>query len=104
GGAPPRAPRHRHRAALGDQDHRRAGGTGRGGGMTQALDILLLKGGPSAEREVSLVSGAACALALREKGHRVTEYDMTRDVAALCRQLETSYDVVFNALHGHYGE
>lgn len=72
--------------------------------MSAPLDILLLKGGPSAEREVSLVSGAACALALREKGHRVTEYDLTRDVAALCRQLETPYDVVFNALHGHFGE
>ncbi len=72
--------------------------------MSAPLDILLLKGGPSAEREVSLVSGAACALALREKGHRVTEYDMTRDVAAFCKRLETRFDVVFNALHGHYGE
>ena len=72
--------------------------------MSAKLDILLLKGGPSAEREVSLVSGAACVLALREKGHRVTEYDMTRDVAALCRRLETPFDVVFNALHGHFGE
>jgi len=72
--------------------------------MSAKLDILVLKGGPSAEREVSLVSGAACVPALREKGHAVTEYDMTRDVAALCRRLETPFDVVFNALHGRYGE
>jgi len=72
--------------------------------MNAKLDILLLKGGPSAEREVSLVSAAACVVALREKGHRVTEYDMTRDVAALCKRLETPFDVVFNALHGRFGE
>ena len=72
--------------------------------MSAKLDILVLKGGPSAEREVSLVSGAACVPALREKGHAVTEYDMTRDVAALCKRLETPFDVVFNALHGRYGE
>ncbi len=72
--------------------------------MTAALDILLLKGGPSTEREVSLVTGAACAQALREKGHRVEEYDLTRDLAALSRTLLKGYDVVFNALHGHYGE
>lgn len=72
--------------------------------MTTALRILLLKGGPSAEREVSLVSGAACAQALREKGHAVTEFDVGRDVAALCRAAAAGYDLVFNALHGHYGE
>jgi len=72
--------------------------------MTAALSILLLKGGPSAEREVSLVSGAACLQALREKGHRVDEHDLTRDLGALTRALAKGYDVVFNALHGHYGE
>lgn len=72
--------------------------------MSAALDILLLMGGFSAEREVSLVSGAACAQALREKGHRVTEYDLTRDLAAFSRALAKGYDVVFNALHGHFGE
>jgi D-alanine-D-alanine ligase len=72
--------------------------------MTAPLSILLLKGGPSAEREVSLVSGAACTQALREKGHRVDEHDLSRDLAALTRVLAKGYDVVFNALHGHYGE
>ncbi len=68
------------------------------------LDILLLKGGPSAEREVSLVSGAACAQALRSLGHRVQEFDLTRDLGALGQALTPKPDVVFNALHGRYGE
>lgn len=68
------------------------------------LDIALLKGGPSAEREVSLVSGAACAEALRSLGHRVREIDVGRDVPALCHALEPRPDVVFNALHGRFGE
>ncbi len=68
------------------------------------LDIVLLKGGPSAEREVSLVTGAACAQALRTAGHRVREFDLTRDLGALCEVLTPKPDVVFNALHGRYGE
>ncbi len=68
------------------------------------LDIVLLKGGPSAEREVSLVTGAACAQALRTAGHTVREYDLTRDLGALCDALTPKPDVVFNALHGRYGE
>ncbi len=71
---------------------------------TASLDILLLKGGPSAEREVSLVSGAACAQALRSLGHRVLEFDLTRDLGALCTALTPKPDLVFNALHGRYGE
>ncbi|MEQ8653090.1 MAG: D-alanine--D-alanine ligase [Kiloniellales bacterium] len=69
-----------------------------------ALDILLLKGGPSAEREVSLVSGAACAQSLRSLGHKVQEFDLTRDLGALCGALTPKPDLVFNALHGRYGE
>ena len=64
--------------------------------------ICVLKGGWSAEREVSLNSGAACAKALRECGYQVTELDMARDVAQ--RLAEIKPDVVFNALHGNYGE
>ncbi len=64
--------------------------------------IAVLKGGWSAEREVSLRSGAACAKALREVGYQVTEIDVGRDIA---QQLaEVKPDVVFNALHGNYGE
>ncbi len=64
--------------------------------------VAVLKGGWSAEREVSLVSGAACAKALREAGYTVTEIDMTPDIANQLAQ--TKPDVVFNALHGSIGE
>ncbi|MDQ0252524.1 D-alanine-D-alanine ligase [Sphingomonas kyeonggiensis] len=59
-------------------------------------------GGWSAEREVSLMSGAGIADALESLGHRVTRIDMGRDVAL--RMAEAKPDVVFNALHGTPGE
>lgn len=68
--------------------------------MTQ--HVVVLKGGWSAEREVSLKSGAACANALREQGYQVTEIDMQPDIARKLAELKP--DVVFNALHGNYGE
>ncbi|MFO0389738.1 MAG: D-alanine--D-alanine ligase [Alphaproteobacteria bacterium] len=64
--------------------------------------IAVLKGGWSAEREVSLNSGAACAKALREVGYKVTEVDVTPQVAADLAQIKP--DVAFNALHGTFGE
>ena len=66
------------------------------------LHIVVLMGGWSAEREVSLSSGAGVAEALESLGHRVTRIDMGRDVAA--RLTEANPDVVFNALHGSPGE
>jgi len=66
------------------------------------LHIVVLMGGWSAEREVSLSSGAGIAEALESLGHRVTRIDMARDVAA--RLVEARPDVVFNALHGTPGE
>lgn len=64
--------------------------------------VVVLKGGPSAEREVSLSSGKECATALREAGYDVVELDAGTDVVA--RLLDIAPDVVFNALHGRYGE
>ena len=64
--------------------------------------VAVLLGGWSPERDVSLVSGAACALALREAGYKVTEIDATPDVATVLSDLKP--DVVFNALHGRWGE
>ncbi|WP_287460642.1 D-alanine--D-alanine ligase [Sphingomonas sp.] len=66
------------------------------------LHIVVLMGGWSAEREVSLSSGKGIAEALESLGHRVTRIDMGRDVAA--RLAEAKPDVVFNALHGTPGE
>lgn len=64
--------------------------------------VAVLKGGWSAEREVSLVSGAACARGLRKAGFKVTEIDAQ---PTLSEQLsEVKPDVVFNALHGRWGE
>jgi len=66
--------------------------------------VAVLMGGRSAERDVSLVSGRACAKALRDAGYRVTEIDVGKDVPALVRALTPAPDVVFNALHGRWGE
>ena len=66
--------------------------------------VAVLYGGTSAEREVSLVSGRACAEALREKGYRITEIDVGPNVGALVEALTPSPDAVFNALHGRWGE
>ncbi len=64
---------------------------------------MVLMGGWSKERQVSLTSGAGIAAALRERGwSKVTELDMGHDVAA--RLAELKPDVVFNALHGTPGE
>jgi D-alanine-D-alanine ligase len=64
------------------------------------LKITVMLGGPSAEREVSLRSGAAVAQALRSLGHEVFEVDpRTNDW-----ELPSSTEVVFLALHGTYGE
>ena len=70
--------------------------------MSPPLHVAVLMGGWSAEREVSLTSGAGVADALESLGHRVTRIDMGRDVAH--RLTEAAPDVVFNALHGTPGE
>jgi len=64
--------------------------------------VAVLKGGWSAERDVSLVSGHACAVALRQAGYEVIEVDAGRDVAQ--KLLGAAPDCVFNALHGRWGE
>ncbi len=66
--------------------------------------VTVLYGGISAEREVSLRSGAQVSDALREAGFDVTEYNVTEDLAALIAALTPAPDVVFNALHGRFGE
>ena len=74
--------------------------------MSSRSRVAVLKGGWSAEREVSLSSGRECARALVDAGYTVEEIDAGRDVAAA---LGASFggagpEVVFNALHGRWGE
>jgi D-alanine-D-alanine ligase len=64
--------------------------------------IAVLKGGRSAEREVSLVSGRECAAALRQEGYDVVEIDAGPDLASALA--EARPDAAFNALHGRWGE
>jgi len=64
--------------------------------------VAVLMGGLSSEREVSLVSGAACAEALEKVGAKVTRVDAGRDLAEVLTRLKP--DVAFNALHGEWGE
>lgn len=64
--------------------------------------VAVIMGGPSAEREVSLSTGRECAAALREAECNVIEVDAGHDLAE--RLAEISPDVVFNALHGRWGE
>lgn len=64
--------------------------------------VAVLMGGPSAEREVSLSTGRECADALRGEGYQVTELDAGTDLPARLGDLKP--DVVFNALHGRWGE
>src|SRR3954470_3763855 len=71
--------------------------------MNKNFHVVVLMGGWSSEREVSLTSGTGVAAALRERGwSNVTELDMGHDVAL--RLAELKPDVVFNALHGTPGE
>lgn len=64
--------------------------------------VAVLLGGSSAEREVSLTSGRECATALRDSGYEVVEVDAGPDLPM--RLSEIKPDVVFNALHGRWGE
>ena len=66
--------------------------------------VVVLYGGISAEREVSLSSGVQVAAALRSAGYRVDAVDVGHDLAAVVAALTPKPDVVFNALHGRFGE
>ena len=66
--------------------------------------VMVLMGGWSAERAVSLASGIACANALSDAGYSVSRVDVKRDLNALIGSLKPAPDVVFNALHGRFGE
>jgi D-alanine-D-alanine ligase len=67
--------------------------------------VSVLMGGTSKERDVSLASGANCAAALKEAGYQVETLDVQGDIRGVIdRLLAQKPDVVFNALHGRFGE
>ena len=70
--------------------------------MADTKHVAVLMGGWSAEREVSLRSGQACAEALVRQGYRVTPIDVGRDIANVLSALNP--DVALNVLHGRPGE
>ena len=71
-------------------------------GILQEQKILLLYGGWSAERNISINSGKAVAGALNRNGLSFTEYDITSEEDV--KLLSTDYDLAFIALHGRGGE
>lgn len=64
--------------------------------------VLVLRGGPDRERQVSLKSGAAVAAALVRAGHEVVESDICPDDLSILDQ--GSFDIIFPVLHGSWGE
>ncbi len=66
------------------------------------LHVAVVNGGRSAERQVSIVSGRECAAALRRLGYKVSEIDAGKDLPK--ELVKLSPDIIFNALHGRYGE
>ena len=71
--------------------------------MSQRITVLM--GGASNERDVSLRSGAAASQALEQAGYTVTALDVGKDPADIAARITASRpDVVFNALHGRWGE
>src|SRR5215813_3169119 len=70
--------------------------------MAKAKHVAVLMGGWSAEREISLRSGKACAEALESQGYRVTKIDIGREIASVLQTLKP--DVALNVLHGRPGE
>src|ERR1700688_246333 len=75
---------------------------GRSGRMNRGKHVAVLMGGWSAEREVSLRSGKACADVLEKQDYRLTRIDVGRDIATVLQTLKP--EVALNLLHGRPGE
>ena len=69
--------------------------------LNKSLDITVLMGGPSSEREISLLSGQAISEGLTKAGHKVTQADISPDDVSA---LDQPADLFFIALHGDFGE
>ena len=71
--------------------------------MNKQKVVAVVMGGPSDEREISLVTGKAIANALREKDYKIVEIDL--EPKMFFEQMrKNKVDIVFNAVHGLYGE
>ncbi len=70
--------------------------------MTKNLHVAVLMGGWNSEREVSLRSGEAAYQALLNLGYQASKIDFSREIFAQIAAIKP--DVIFNALHGQYGE
>ena len=69
-----------------------------------SASVAVIAGGWSSERDVSLMGSGNIAAALRDAGYDVREIDVKRDIPALVEALTPPPDIVYNALHGPYGE
>ena len=70
--------------------------------MKDKLKIMLISGGISAEREVSLISGKEVEKSLDRLGFEIIKVDANPD---LLHEIKKSKpDIIFNALHGTWGE
>ena len=83
-------------------DHKRVSSVFPSFGPDAALHVALVFGGMSPEREVSISSGKVVLETMRNMNYKVTPIDMGVDIAEVIRKLKP--DVVFNALHGTFGE
>jgi D-alanine-D-alanine ligase len=66
--------------------------------------VLLVQGGTSSEREISLRSGRACFKALKQLKHKVIVFDPAKEHFSKIKQYVKKVDLIFNALHGRDGE
>jgi D-alanine-D-alanine ligase len=66
--------------------------------------ILVIQGGVSSEREISLRSGKACIKALKQLNHKTIVFDPAKEQLSKIKQFKKKVDLVFNALHGRDGE
>ena len=66
--------------------------------------ILVIQGGVSSEREVSLKSGKACVVALKKLKYKVISFDPAKEHLSKIKKYKKKVDAIFNALHGRDGE
>jgi len=66
--------------------------------------ILVIQGGTSSEREISLKSGKACIVALKKLKHKVISFDPAKEHLSKIKQYKKKVDLILNALHGRDGE